>query len=131
MRLSDADRERAVEALKGGYAEGRLDTGELEDRVERVYYARSRVEVAPHLIGLPLLGLRAVIGARLRRMQQAVLRAHLATWASLNACILCIWGLTGAGMFWPAWLLVPSTALLGWHAFASRSLSRALSRRGW
>src|SRR5436309_11092976 len=86
-RLSDADRERAVEALKGGYAEGRIDAGELEDRVERVYYARTRVEVAPHLMGLPLMGLRAVIAARLRQIQRGVLRVHLATWATLNICL--------------------------------------------
>jgi hypothetical protein len=56
---------------------------------------------------------------------------HLLTYLTANASLVGIWALTGQGDFWPAWLLLPSTALLGWHFFLSRSFSRALGRRGW
>jgi hypothetical protein len=131
LRLSDAERERALGALKAHYAEGRLTTEELEARVEKICRSRTRGEGAWHLRDLPLRGLRRLILVRVRRLQRAVLRTHLLAYATANASFVGIWWLTGQGSFWPAWLLLPSTALLGWHLVASRRLTRALERRGW
>jgi uncharacterized protein DUF1707 len=131
LRLSDADRERAVGALKTHYAEGRMSTEELEACVENVYRSGTRSEVALHLRDLPLRGLRRVLVGHVRRFQRAALRTHLFTYATANASLLGIWELTGQGAFWPAWLLIPSTALLGWHLAVSRRLTRALSRHRW
>ena len=55
MRLSDADRERLVEALGRHAAEGRLEVDELEQRVAAVYKAQSREEAAAALADLPPL----------------------------------------------------------------------------
>jgi hypothetical protein len=129
LRLSDTERERAVGALKLHYAEGRLSTDELEGRVEAVYSSNTQREIAGYLRDLPLRGMRWLILAQAHRLQRAVLRMHLYTYVTLNACVVCIWALTGEGVFWPAWLLIPTTALLGWHVVASRRLTRALSRR--
>jgi hypothetical protein len=130
-RPSDADRERAVGALKAHFAEGGLSTQELETRIEDVYRSGTRGELAGYLRDLPLRGMRWLILGWVRRLQRAVLRVHLLGYATANASFLGIWMLTGQGLFWPAWLLIPSTALLGWHFVASRSLTRALNRRGW
>jgi hypothetical protein len=40
LRASDADREAAVERLRGAGIEGRLDSDELEERIESAYAAR-------------------------------------------------------------------------------------------
>jgi hypothetical protein len=131
LRASDAERERALGALKGHFAEGRLSIQELETRIEDVYRSGTRSELAGYLRDLPLRGARWLIVGWLRRLQRAVLRIHLLSYATANASLVGIWMLTGQGVFWPAWLLVPSTALLGWHFVASRTLTRALGRRGW
>jgi hypothetical protein len=130
-RLSDAEREQALGALKTHYAEGRLSTEELEARVERVHRSGTRGEAAAHLRDLPLRGVRWLILGRVRRLQRAVLRVHLLTYLTVNASLLGIWALTGPGVFWPAWLLIPTSALLGWHVLLSRRLSRALGRGRW
>jgi hypothetical protein len=131
LRLSDTERERALEALKTHYAEGRLSTEELEARVEKVCRSDTRREVATHLRDVPLRGVRWLIVSRVQRFQRGLRRVHVAAYATANASLVGIWALTGQGVFWPAWLLIPSTALLGWHLAASRTLTRALSRRGW
>jgi hypothetical protein len=115
------------------YAEGRLSTEELEDCVEDVYRSRTDRELGRHLHllhQLPLRGVRRLIAVKIRRVQRAILRTHALLYAGANASLLAIWALTGRGLFWPAWLLVPSTLLFCWHAVASRRLTRALSRRG-
>jgi hypothetical protein len=131
LRLSDAERERALGVLRTHYAEGRLTTEELEARVENIYRARTRGEGAWHLRDLPLSGLRRLILVRVQRLQRAVLRMHLLGYATINASLVGIWALTGQGSFWPALLLLPTTALFGWHLVVSRRFTRALERRRW
>ena len=131
LRLSDAERERALGALKAHYAEGRLTLEELEARVEDVCRLRTHTEAAIYLRDLPLRGMRRLIVSWVQRFQRAMLRMHLLTYATANASLVGIWALTGQGVFWPAWLLIPSSALLGWHVVASRTLTRALGRRRW
>ena len=53
VRASDADRERAVEALKRECAAGRIDAAELELRSERAYRARTVAELAEVTTDLP------------------------------------------------------------------------------
>jgi hypothetical protein len=131
LRLSDAERERALAALKRNYAEGRLSVDELEVRVGDVMHAPARTHVAFYLRDLPWRGARALLVRRVRRWQRAILRMHAATFLAVNAALVGIWALTGEGTFWPALLLIPTTAMLGWHIAASRALTRALTRRGW
>jgi len=50
---ADADRERAVDVLKAGFAEGRLTKGEHEDRVSRAYAARTYGELGSLVADLP------------------------------------------------------------------------------
>lgn len=55
-RLSDADRDHLANALGRHYAEGRLDTAALSDRLDVVFSASSREEAAAALADLPPLG---------------------------------------------------------------------------
>jgi hypothetical protein len=54
MLASHADRERAVDVLRAGFGEGRLEKGEFDKRVERAYAARTVGELALLVSDLPL-----------------------------------------------------------------------------
>ncbi|MFI7100003.1 DUF1707 and DUF4190 domain-containing protein [Streptomyces sp. NPDC050161] len=53
MRASHADRERAVDVLKAGFAEGRLAQGEYEQRITRAYQAQTHAELQMLVADLP------------------------------------------------------------------------------
>jgi hypothetical protein len=53
MRAASADRERAVDVLKAGFAEGRLSQDEYNDRMARAYAARTYGELAGLTSDLP------------------------------------------------------------------------------
>lgn len=53
LRASDADRERVADALRRHHVDGRIDTEELQERLERCYAARTDGELAPLLADLP------------------------------------------------------------------------------
>lgn len=53
MLASHADRERAVDVLRAGYGEGRLDHPEFEKRVARAYTARTIAELSLLVADLP------------------------------------------------------------------------------
>ena len=111
------------------YAEGRLSTDELEVRVEEIYGTGTQRELATYFSASSLRGIRRLLINRAQRFQRALLRMHLATYLTANASLVGIWALTGQGIFWPAWFLIPSTALLGWHLVASLAFTRAVSSR--
>jgi len=53
LRLSDAERETASQALGEHFATGRLDADEHAERHERIWGARTRGEIAPIFADLP------------------------------------------------------------------------------
>ncbi len=54
MRASHADRERAVDVLKAGFAEGRLQQPEYEQRIARAYKAQTHAELQMLVADLPM-----------------------------------------------------------------------------
>jgi uncharacterized protein DUF1707 len=56
VRASDADRERVADALRRHHLDGRLDTDELQERLDRCYAARTTGDLAPLLADLPTGG---------------------------------------------------------------------------
>jgi uncharacterized membrane protein len=54
-RASDAERERAAEALRRHHADGRLTTDELEERMEHVYAAKTLGDLDQLFADLPRL----------------------------------------------------------------------------
>jgi uncharacterized protein DUF1707 len=53
LRASDAERGATVDVLRRHHAEGRLDTTELEERIERCYAAKTRGELDALTADLP------------------------------------------------------------------------------
>jgi Domain of unknown function (DUF1707) len=102
LRASDSDRESIVSALREHGAAGRLDVEELEQRVGAAYSARTHGELGALLGDLPAQR-RVVATSR-----------HGDDWRgflAVNALLVAIWAVSGAGYFWPAWVMV-------WWAFA-------------
>ncbi|HEX6150081.1 DUF1707 domain-containing protein [Nocardioides sp.] len=53
LRIGDADRERAQAILADHYAAGRLDKDEYDQRLDQIWAARTRGELAPVFRDLP------------------------------------------------------------------------------
>ncbi len=53
MRISDADRERVASVLGDALAEGRLTAEEHSERLDAVYAAKTRADIAPIVSDLP------------------------------------------------------------------------------
>jgi hypothetical protein len=48
------------------------------------------------------------------------MQLHAVTWVVINAMLIGIWAMTGAGYFWPFWTIVPWGALVlihGWLTY--------------
>lgn len=101
MRASDADRERAVDVLKAGFAEGRLTREELAERQERALVARTYQDLAALTADLPA-GPLGVPGAGLapflpyppfpvaRRINRLAIASVLAAFIPIFGCVVAI-----------------------------------------
>ena len=106
MRVSQAERDQAVEALREHAAEGRLDVDELEQRAERALVARTRAELDEVLLDLPARPSRAP--HRRRRPRPAFVLVAVAALATV------VFAATGAAG-WVVW------TALGWALFSLKS----------
>lgn len=98
MRASEAEREAVVEELRRHAAVGRLDTEEFEQRVEAAFAARTLEELARLGKDLP----------DLPEPPESDFGEHLRVYVAVQALLVAIWAVTGAGYFWPVW------PLMGW-----------------
>lgn len=97
MRASTADRERAIDVLKAGFAEGRLTKDEYDDRVGQVYNSRTYAELAVLTADLPIgpLGPQpayAVVPARRKTNGLAVTAFVLAFFPGIPGIIAVVLG---------------------------------------
>ena len=100
---SDAEREAAVERLRSGAGEGRLDHDELERRVHAAYTARTRAELERVAADLPPPPPAPRPRVDIDGME---LRRRTAGFLVPNVVCLIVWLATGAGSFWPGWVLL-------------------------
>ena len=100
---SDAEREAAVERLRSGAGEGRLDHDELERRVHAPYTARTRAELERVTADLPPPPPAPRPRVDIDGME---LRRRTAGFLVPNVICLIVWLATGAGSFWPGWVLL-------------------------
>jgi hypothetical protein len=118
LRASDADRERAAEALREHFAAGRLSEEELGERVDAAYRATTMREIEELWADLPRLPASPVARRAELAQRRAELRPQLLQHAggAFAPFILCtvIWAASGANdSFWPAWLLIFPILFLG------------------
>jgi len=101
LRASDAERESIVTQLREHGAAGRLDVDELEQRVGAAYAARTHGELDALLADLPSKPRPRPAAPRHHR--------HGHEWSgflAINTLLVAIWALSGAGYFWPAWVML-------------------------
>jgi hypothetical protein len=106
MRASDAERESAVTQLREHGAAGRLDVEELEQRIGAAYAARTHGELGALLGDLPARPPARRVASAGRRDGH-----EWHGFLQVSFVLIAIWALSGAGYFWPAWVMV-------WWGFA-------------
>lgn len=122
LRASDADRERLADELRSHAVAGRIDTDELEERLQGAYAARTLGELDALRRDLPATPEQVALAARERR-SQLVRRTIQETGGSLGAFVICtaIWVGSGAhSFFWPVFVLIGVIGLLvrnGWDLY--------------
>jgi Domain of unknown function (DUF1707) len=105
IRVGDADRERVADLLRGHAAAGRIDTHELEQRLERAYAARYGSDLEAVLAELP-----AEPAPRARTQRRAAVPAPLVPIAAIGI-LVALAAMTGT--WWLMWLIWPILAALG------------------
>jgi Domain of unknown function (DUF1707) len=125
LRASDAERDRAAEALREHFAAGRISGEELDERLSAVYRARTVAELGHLRRDLPELPPSPAARRADLVRRQAELRRQLLQHAggALSPFAICtlIWVGSGAsGAFWPAFLLIFPLMFLarnGWRLY--------------
>jgi hypothetical protein len=110
LRAGDADRERVVEQLRRHAAAGRLDAGELEARLDRVYAATYIHEAHAALAELPP---EPVADVRPPRHPAPDAAWRPAAFAAAIVALIIVTSATGAWGLW--WLMWPIWMVLGPH----------------
>ena len=129
-RVSDGDRERALERLRIHAVAGRLSVDELGERAELVLRARTNGELRRVFADLPRRAeeLRGV-GAALP------MKAHLAVFAFATTVLIASWEIARepmgpmdnvAGYFWPFWIIAAWALALAVRGFRRRGRPRQL-----
>jgi hypothetical protein len=151
IRASDADRDRAAEALREHHATGRLSVEEFQDRLDRVYAAKTLGELDELMADLPAIDLYQLpipagqrftppgpLAPRSHGRMSTAWRAAWASWASVSLLCTVIWLITvgvsssGNAYFWPIWVIGPwgAVILAGW-IFGAGPYSGDHGRNHW
>jgi hypothetical protein len=136
MRVSDADREQFVEALRQHHADGRITLEELTERTEKAHAARTFGDLDALGTDLPPVprspaaappssadppprtqppGPRQTTAARTNLLRSAM------WYGALSVFLVVIWALSGGGYFWPVWPIVGFALLVGWQVIGAWS----------
>lgn len=139
MRAGHAEREQVVARLNNAFAEGRLDVGELDERVAAAYAARTMGDLVPLTADLPApYQTRPVPAPRSEPVRhpkpQPILPGEpsVIDWTpiggafALFALNVLIWGIISLSTseliyFWPVWTAIPLVLAV---------IGTAASRRG-
>jgi hypothetical protein len=122
LRASDADREQLAGELRDHAVAGRIDTAELEQRLQGTYAARTLGELDELRRDLPATPQQVALAVRERR-SHLVRRTVQETGGSLGLFAVCtgIWIYSGAsGFFWPLFVIIGVLGLLvrnGWDLY--------------
>jgi Domain of unknown function (DUF1707) len=104
QRASDAERDAVADRLRAAAAEGRLDPDELDERVGQAYSARTHAELASLTTDLPAPVPKPPPPDSPWRSEH--FRQRLAGFVIPNLICNAIWLATGAGYWWPVWVLL-------------------------
>jgi len=109
LRVSDEDRERVAAEIREHFAQGRLDSDELSERLGRAYGARTAGELDALRADLPRVPpspavRRTELVARRRELSRELVQHTVGGLVPFFVCV-AVWLASGAsGGFWPAWV---------------------------
>jgi len=107
IRAGDAERDVIARRLSHAVADGRLNLTEYDTRLQTLYRAETRGELAEIVSDLP----RSDARGEPRRERKYTIPAWVVImwlpWVAVNILCVAIWLSTGAGYFWPFWVAVP------------------------
>ena len=114
LRAADADRESVAELLREQHLAGRLDTDELQERLDRVFAAKTYAELDAVVVDLPVRPSRPGSGSRVPRRPWFAL-------LPLVAVLIVALALSHGHLIWLAppllfWFVVRPRR---WHAISS------------
>lgn len=134
IRASDQDRDRTASLLREHHAVGRLDAEEFNDRLDKVFRAKTIGDLEELTADLPAvdpyplptsslpqhhppsgnLPASSVLGAmsRGRGRFSPAWQAAWGSWLGTALLLSVIWLLTGAGYPWPLWVIGPWGAVM-------------------
>jgi len=114
LRISNAERDQAIEQLRGHVADGRITLDEFSDRMAEVYESRTQRDLDHAMRQLPRPTPAPSERAGGRRVARAdepswwdQNRGTVARFATPNIACITIWAMTTGGhaYFWPGWVL--------------------------
>lgn len=108
LRAADADREAIAEGLRRSHAEGRLDTTELQQRLERCFEAKTLGELDELVADLPREGAEDPPP----RPRLGPWRWRLAPLIPILIALIAICAITGHHGHHAFWLLIPLAFLV-------------------
>jgi hypothetical protein len=88
VRASDAERDRAAEILRAGYAEGRLSRAELDERLTAAYAASTRADLYDLTSDLPGAVSAPATHDRPTSAAPPIVDPESGTGMQLNVCLL-------------------------------------------
>jgi hypothetical protein len=114
LRAADADRESVAELLREQHLAGRLDTDELQERLDRVFAAKTYAELDAVVVDLPVRPSRPA-------SRSGVLRRSPVALLPLVAVLIVALALSHGHLIWLAppllfWFVVRPRR---WHAISS------------
>jgi hypothetical protein len=129
MRIGDEDREQAAAILGDHFSAGRLEHAEFDERIARIYAARTEADLAPVFVDLPAAALDG------RPFSKTAAHARHRIPASTIVPVLVL--VLVAAMAWvaltdrPPFFLVPLVwfAIFRWGWFGRRTRRRAAHLR--
>ncbi|HET6910648.1 MAG TPA: DUF1707 domain-containing protein [Mycobacteriales bacterium] len=115
LRVSDAEREQTVAALRDHVAAGRLTFDEFNERVGEAYAARTGAQLRRLVADLPssapAVPMPPPAPEPPPRRRSRKLHWALSRFLFINGLCTAIWAASGAGYFWPIWVIIPTGAI--------------------
>jgi len=90
VRASDAEREETASLLREHTAQGRLDVSELSERLDGVFAARTRADLAAEAGDLPPIA-SSRRRAAARAAERRELTGHVRTFVLVNLLLIAVW----------------------------------------
>ena len=108
VRASDADREQLIAELEEHAVAGRIDTEELERRVNAAYTATTTGQLDVLRSDLPVPSRQVALqhAERRRQLTRRMIQESGGCFGAFGVCTV-IWIASGStGQFWPVWILL-------------------------